>query len=531
MDENISLSTTGALNTSAIAIGVKSIHEDKLLLEYAYTPDEKYRDPRGMQKVDSDTVFRLASLSKVFTMLAVLQQNGTIGLEDPITKFVPELKDLHKQAREDTPIWTVDWERITIGALASHLGGIGADLPTDIAEVADFEEYGFPPRNDSRLLHCSGFFGQPECDRSVFFARFGERPPVQLPFSPNTVYSNIGFALLGFAVESVTQKHFVDYLDDEIWGPLGMTHTFATKPDDDSLLYIPRDDIWWNATLGFESPAGAYYSSINDLHKFGDALLQHRLLDDTATRKWLKPVTETSSSGQLIGQPWEIFRTQNVTVDGRLIEFYTKGGDIKTYHSILALIPDYDLVASVLISGAATSGYDVLLIFSQLAQALLPAIEKAGKEENEVVFVGTYTDEATNSTISFSIDDAPGLNIATWVVRGVDVLTTAGGLDLPPVFPPPVTNPVRFRLYPTTVKTDRQSSWRAMPSGASAEETAAFDSQFVWAMASCSTWAAQDRVVYMLQSYDHFVFTLDEEGKKATNVELVGYGVTLTRQD
>jgi len=113
-------------NTSAIAIGVKSVHEENLLLEWAFTPPEEFRDPRGVQEVDSNTVFRLASLSKVFPVLGVLLQNG-VSIEDPVTKYIPELRELNKQAREQTAVWTCGWDSVTIGALMSHLGGIAVD--------------------------------------------------------------------------------------------------------------------------------------------------------------------------------------------------------------------------------------------------------------------------------------------------------------------------------------------------------------------------------------------------------------------
>ena len=113
-------------STSAIAIGVKSVHEEELLLEWSFTPPEEFRDPRGVQEVDSDTVFRLASLSKVFPVLGVLLQNG-VRIEDPVTKYIPDLRELNKQARDRTPVWTCGWDSVTIGALMSHLGGIAVD--------------------------------------------------------------------------------------------------------------------------------------------------------------------------------------------------------------------------------------------------------------------------------------------------------------------------------------------------------------------------------------------------------------------
>ncbi len=57
------------LNETALAIGIKSIHEEGKLFEYVYTPPEEFRDPRGVQEVDSDTVFRIASASKVSRLI------------------------------------------------------------------------------------------------------------------------------------------------------------------------------------------------------------------------------------------------------------------------------------------------------------------------------------------------------------------------------------------------------------------------------------------------------------------------------
>jgi CubicO group peptidase (beta-lactamase class C family) len=125
---------TATYNSSAVAIGVKSIYETGLLFEYAYTPPNK--DKRGAQKVDSNTVFRLGSLTKVFPVLALLKlKDRGVSLDDPITKYVPELRALKRQARKDSPVWTVDWDEVTLGALASHMGGIPSDCELSIRKV------------------------------------------------------------------------------------------------------------------------------------------------------------------------------------------------------------------------------------------------------------------------------------------------------------------------------------------------------------------------------------------------------------
>lgn len=115
---------TAQYNHSAVAIGLKSIHEDNYLVEYAFTPPN--RDARGTQHVDSNTVFRIASVSKIFPVLAILKLHG-VSLDDPVTKYVPELLALNNQARENSAIWTVAWDEVTLGALASHLAGVGVD--------------------------------------------------------------------------------------------------------------------------------------------------------------------------------------------------------------------------------------------------------------------------------------------------------------------------------------------------------------------------------------------------------------------
>lgn len=110
---------TASLNTSAISFGIQSIHETEPILEFHYTPPEF--GAAGVKEVDSNTVYRLASTSKLFPVLAILKHED-MDLNDPVTKYLPELRDLNKQAREHSRVWQVDWDSITLGALSSHLG-------------------------------------------------------------------------------------------------------------------------------------------------------------------------------------------------------------------------------------------------------------------------------------------------------------------------------------------------------------------------------------------------------------------------
>ncbi|OBS19957.1 hypothetical protein FPOA_11680 [Fusarium poae] len=522
-------SETSSLVNSSVVVAIKSANEDDYMFEFASTPPNV--DPRGVDEVDSDTVFRMASLSKLFPVLALLKTHK-VNFDDRVTKYLPELRALNKDARKHDAVWAVDWDEITVGSLASHLAGIPADLLADVQPYGDWTQLGFPLPDASKSLNCSGLLGLPPCTKKDFFDRFGERPPVYAPFEANPVYSNIGFALMGWIIERVSGMPSGEYIKKHIWDPVGMEHTFEETPDD-SLGFIPPGDEWWNATLGYGNPAGVYYS-LNDIMAFGDAILRYELLSPAQTRKWIKPATSTSSTGILLGEPWEIFRSNNVTKDSRLIEFYTKAGDITTYHSLMVLIPDYNLTISLLDAGPPdeVNGGSLQIWFSAIVQEFLPAIEQAGKDEAEDKYGGTYSDAKTNSCLTLSVDDEPGFSITNWTVRGVDIAATYLSFAIPPVFPTP-EGLVRFRLYPTSLKSDSETSWRMMFTQGTAEDVAETNSLFVWPEASCNTWASLDRIVYQLLSHEHVVFTETGEGsqRRAEKLELVGYRVDLKREN
>ncbi len=110
------------LNTTAVSIGVKSIHETGSLLSFHHTPS--IYNKSGTHKVDGDTVYLIASTTKLFTALAILQLEGKVNLADSVTKYIPRLSELSKS---HDPLVAVNWTAVTVGALLSHMGGIGSD--------------------------------------------------------------------------------------------------------------------------------------------------------------------------------------------------------------------------------------------------------------------------------------------------------------------------------------------------------------------------------------------------------------------
>ncbi len=152
---------------------------------------------QGVQDIDTrapvtaDTVFRIASMTKSFTAVAILQLRdaGKLSLEDAVEKYIPELRGL-------TPA-TTDAPTITIRHLLSHSEGLPEDNPWGDRQLA---------RSDAWMAEA---------------LRAG------LPFStvPGTAYeySNYGFAILGRIVQVVSGEPYDRYVQRMILAPLGMT--------------------------------------------------------------------------------------------------------------------------------------------------------------------------------------------------------------------------------------------------------------------------------------------------------------------
>ncbi|KAI8945587.1 beta-lactamase/transpeptidase-like protein [Xylaria longipes] len=516
---------TAEFNTTGVSIAVKSIHEMSPMLELHYTPP--VLDNTSTKAIDLETIYRIGSISKIFAVLSVLTE-GRMKLEDPIIKYVPELLQL---GREAVPvannITAVNWDQVTIGSLTSHMSGIGADLINDLASFpVDWTQLGLPQLTNSSKTECAGLFGLPSCTRTEFFRDFGKRNPVYAPWT-NPVYSNVASSILAFAVEFATNMSYTAYVQKAIFGPLDMTNTTIFHgPKDRSWGFIPEGDIYFGNSLGYEDIGGGMYSNTKDLLSFGVGILQNLILDPVATREWMKPVTSTSSPGLQLGGPWEILRSDTVTKDGRLIEYYTKSGNLGSYNNVICLIPDYDLVITILSGGGESSSDMIDYFLTGIVTAILPGIEDASKTQAESSFGGTYSDAATNSGLTLSLDDGPGLSVTNWTVRGVDIIANYASFGA--LSSSPSDLPVRVRLYPTNLSSGCEMAWRASFDLGTPEELARGDEMRFWPKGTCHTWASLDRLVYGFKSLDEFIFTTSKG--KADSLNLPAFDVQLQRE-
>jgi CubicO group peptidase (beta-lactamase class C family) len=195
-------------------------------------------------EVGADTVFRIGSITKVFTGMALLalRDDGRIGLDDPVTRYVPELGAAVYPTR-DSPV-------ITLRNLVTHTSGlprVGALKYNDAHGVTEQE--------------------------------LGEAAKLAvLDFAPGTDarYSNLAMALGGLVVARASGEPARDFISQRILAPLGMRQTFWDQSDvpTDKLAsgharvegkYQPAGPHW---RLGAAEGMGGLYSSVADLARF-----------------------------------------------------------------------------------------------------------------------------------------------------------------------------------------------------------------------------------------------------------------------
>ncbi len=201
------------------------------------------REVPSRSPIDTATVFRIASMSKSFAAVAILQLRdaGRLGLDDPAEKYVPELAGLRYP--------TADSPKITIRHLLSHSGGFPEDNPWGDQQLAATD------------------------DEMAAMMRGG------IPFStaPGTAYeySNFGFAILGRVVTNVSGMPYSRYVRERILTPLGMSVTTLEARSVPARRlahgYRLRDGEWIEEPQlpdGAFGPMGGILTSISDLGRW-----------------------------------------------------------------------------------------------------------------------------------------------------------------------------------------------------------------------------------------------------------------------
>lgn len=253
------------------------------------------------------TKFRLGSITKQFTAASILllEERGRLKAEDPVKKYMA-----------DAP---AAWDKITIFHLLTHTSGIPSF--TSFPDYHSTEAIATTPEN--------------------LVARFRDKP---LEFQPGEKwnYSNSGYALLGYLIEKVSGQSYAEFVQQNIFSPLGMKDSGY---DSNSAViarraagYAPGASGLVNAgfihmTIPFS--AGALYSTTEDLLKWEQGLFGGKVLSAASLAKMTTPFKQDYAFGLSV----------SANHGYKVIEH---GGGIEGFSTQLSYYPDDKLVVVVL---------------------------------------------------------------------------------------------------------------------------------------------------------------------------------------
>jgi len=185
-------------------------------------------------KVDRHSIYRIASISKMFASLEtlILRDQGALNLDDPISKFIPELDyKTQKHSNADK-----QEEAITFRQLMSHMAGLGREHPE--GDASEFWPESLGPNSPP------GTNGNPYPNTTDLLRAIADRHLIMTPYKFPS-YSNTGFALLGAANlaaartrEGGSAPHtYDDLVKRDIFDRLGMSDS-SFRADDSNRDHI-----------------------------------------------------------------------------------------------------------------------------------------------------------------------------------------------------------------------------------------------------------------------------------------------------
>ncbi|KAI1757514.1 beta-lactamase/transpeptidase-like protein [Xylaria castorea] len=510
-------------NGTSWSLQIFSASSDEPLWEHYHTANNLLdNDESGNVTIGPDTIYRLGSLTKIFTMLTFLAEAGDSYLNDPVTKYVPELEALAAKALSD-PIMSVDWSSVTLGSLASHMAGIIRDFALEGELTQEKNQsvlmgQGFPAAPLNQVPFCGEVV---PCTRAQLFAGLAIVPP-SFASSHTPGYSNLGYQLLAYALEAIKGRSFSEMLESDVLQKLSLNHTYYHPAPPLHLGVIPPgNDAGWNFSLGEANPTGNMYSSISDISSLGRAIFRNSVLTAAQTRRWLKPAVTTADIYEGLSYPWGYRRIPlgppGSGLANRIVDSYNKAGSINEYASLLVLLPDYDVGFDVLLAGG-WPGNANWNMADTIGPILLPALEAAAREQADEIFAGTYSAEGgLNSSLTLSTDpEKPGIGIDRWISNGTDMISVAIHYTLNYN----VTGP-SIRLFPTGLESSGTGgSAKKMALKAMIEDTDSTDRSDKMFSTNCGTWVSQTAAVYADYPLDQFVFTMGGDGKAESVVPL-----------
>lgn len=282
---------TGDLQKDTLHTSVSAAIVDKGRLVWADAFG--FAGPERAVPADTGTIYKVASITKLFTVTLLLQlaEEGKVGLNDPAERYVPEVATLQGYHKSD---------RFTLRDLASHISGLDRE-PEGVSGAS----FGPVDQWEEKLLAVLPFTSVSSLPGEKF------------------QYSNVGFAILGLALERAAGKPYVQLVQERILGPLHMDNSFFVVPAEKRDRLAPgvdtrngkvntRTALRQEDGEGYRVPSGGLWSTPIDLARFEIALMGRVLIKDESLRKMVQP----SRASRNYGMAMMIMRDRELTMIG-----------------------------------------------------------------------------------------------------------------------------------------------------------------------------------------------------------------------
>ncbi|KAJ4982729.1 beta-lactamase [Stagonosporopsis vannaccii] len=424
-------SVISAPEFSSTSFSVEVTSSKETLWSRYHTANERNASRPDIPEVNGDALYRIASITKTFTVLGILYQEkaGNLSLDDPVEKYIKELKKPQNG--------TLPWKDITLRSLASQLSGIPREcaIPHEPwpsvaqGDVINFEKrgypdpvtWGLPPVSRDNLIQCDEY--SPAYKKACGEGDLLDAVRSQIPiFAPNqqSTYSNVAFELLGVVLERVSGQDYRSYIENEIFKPLDMSKSTLSTPPDRAGV-IPAGNHYWDVDEGIQSPTGGIYSSSKDLSKYLRFVLS-KYNGLTHALNWFNPVSPSRGINSFYGIPWEIYHTDRVLEESRrTVRFITKGGGLPGYTSIIIAAPEYDLGFTMLVAG----NQNLLSKLQNIVTSFVRSAEKVAIRQLNDRYAGTYVSSNPNLNSSVTlVADQRGLIVTRFISNSSDILAT-----------------------------------------------------------------------------------------------------------
>jgi CubicO group peptidase (beta-lactamase class C family) len=232
-----------------------------------------YRDVEKQLPMERDTICRVYSMSKIITCAAalVLFEDGKFNLDDPVSKYLPDLKNMKVWAggTQENPNLEATKRPISIKHLLTHTSGLIYDFMGE-------DEL-------TKMWRSANLWSGPGL--SNFVAKVGKLP---LKHQPGDAYTyGINQDVLGALIERVSGQRFGAFLEERIFGPLGMkdtgfdvpqakmgrlAKTYKNGEDGQFVEDKPLIDTWPQEGRGIEAGGAGIFSTAGDFARFAQML-------------------------------------------------------------------------------------------------------------------------------------------------------------------------------------------------------------------------------------------------------------------